>query len=99
MVKEEAAATEKENNNNNNTQPFLVFLITGFGGNAIVYGLLSATYAPTFRRSRKKKSSSLKSWRNTKWMGNFLIALFLPIESLLSINSTTTGMITYLILS
>ena len=51
MVKEEAAATEKENNNNNNTQPFLVFLITGFGGNAIVYGLLGAIYAPILGRS------------------------------------------------
>jgi DHA1 family tetracycline resistance protein-like MFS transporter len=28
--------------------PFLVFLVTDFGGNAIVYGLLAATY-PAFQ--------------------------------------------------
>jgi DHA1 family tetracycline resistance protein-like MFS transporter len=28
--------------------PFLVFLVTGFGGNAFVYGLAGATY-PAFR--------------------------------------------------
>ena len=61
--------------------PFLVFLVIDLGGNAIVYGILSATYpafqligAPLLGRWSdiygRKKNSSLKSWRNISWMDN-----------------------------
>lgn len=82
--------------------PFLVFLVRDFGGNAIVYGLLSATY-PTFQLlgapilgrwsdiyGRKKilllsHGGTLAGWTI------FLVALYLPVNDLFSINSTTIG--------
>ena len=82
--------------------PFLVFLVINLGGNAIVYGILSATYpafqligAPILGRwsdiyGRKKilllsHGGTLAGWTI------FVIALFLPVNSLFSIHSTIIG--------
>jgi MFS family permease len=87
--------------------PFLVFLVTEFGGDAIVYGLLAATY-PTFQLigapilgrwsdiyGRKKVLLLSHGGTLAGWV-IFLVALYLPNETL-SINITMIGaMITYL---
>jgi MFS transporter, DHA1 family, tetracycline resistance protein len=71
--------------------PFLVFLVMKFGGNAIVYGLLAATYpafqligAPLLGRwsdtfGRKKVLLLSNIGTSVGWI-LFLFALFLPIE-------------------
>ena len=81
--------------------PFLVFLVTEFGGNAVVYGLLAATY-PTFQLigapilgrwsdvyGRKKVLLFSHGGTLAGWV-IFLVALYLPNETL-SINFTTIG--------
>ena len=82
--------------------PFLVFLVIDLGGNAIVYGILSATYpafqligAPILGRwsdiyGRKKILLLSHGGTLTGWM-IFLIALFLPVNNLFSIDSTILG--------
>jgi MFS transporter, DHA1 family, tetracycline resistance protein len=82
--------------------PFLVFLVIDLGGNAIVYGIINATYpafqlvgAPILGRSSDiygRKKILLLSHGGTLvgWI-IFLIALFLPVNSLLNINSTIIG--------
>jgi DHA1 family tetracycline resistance protein-like MFS transporter len=82
--------------------PFLVFLVTDFGGNAIVYGLLAATYpafqligAPILGRwsdvyGRKKVLLLSHGGTLAGWV-IFLVALYLPNETLISINSMTIG--------
>src|SRR5919198_2957458 len=72
--------------------PFLVFLVRDFGGNAIVYGLLSATY-PTFQLLGapilgrwsdiygRKKILLLSNVGTTVGWLLFLFALFLPSNS------------------
>jgi DHA1 family tetracycline resistance protein-like MFS transporter len=82
--------------------PFLVFLVIDLGGNAIVYGILSATY-PVFQligapilggRSdiygRKKILLLSQGGTLAGWM-IFLIALFLPVNNLFRIDSTILG--------
>jgi MFS family permease len=82
--------------------PFLVFLITDLGGNAIVYGILSATY-PTFQLigapllgrwsdiyGRKKILLLSHGGTLAGWM-IFLIALFLPVNNLFNIDATIIG--------
>jgi DHA1 family tetracycline resistance protein-like MFS transporter len=82
--------------------PFLVFLVRDFGGNAIVYGLLSATY-PTFQLlgapilgrwsdiyGRKKILLLSHGGTLAGWI-IFLVALYLPVSDLFSISSTTIG--------
>ena len=82
--------------------PFLVFLFRDFGGNAIVYGLLSAT-DPTFQLlgapilgrwsdiyGRKKILLLSHGGTLAGWI-IFLVALYLPVSDLFSINSTTIG--------
>jgi len=76
--------------------PFLVFLVMKFGGNAIVYGLLAATYpafqligAPVLGRwsdifGRKKVLLLSNVGTSVGWI-LFLFALFLPIEKSFSI--------------
>jgi DHA1 family tetracycline resistance protein-like MFS transporter len=85
--------------------PFLVFLVTDFGGNAIVYGMLAATYpalqligAPILGQlsdtyGRKKILLLSHGGTLAGWV-IFLIALILPIQNLFSINSTIIGTIT-----
>jgi MFS transporter, DHA1 family, tetracycline resistance protein len=81
--------------------PFLVFLVTEFGGDAIVYGLLAATY-PTFQLigapilgrwsdiyGRKKVLLLSHGGTLAGWV-IFLLALYLPNETL-SVDSTTIG--------
>ena len=85
--------------------PFLVFLVTDFGGNAIVYGMLAATYpalqligAPILGRwsdiyGRKKILLLSHGGTLAGWV-IFLIAFILPIQNLFNINSTIIGTIT-----
>src|SRR5919106_1102272 len=82
--------------------PFLVFLVKDFGGNAIVFGILSAMYpafqligAPILGRwsdvyGRKKILLISHGGTLVGWM-IFLIALFLPINNLFSIDSSIIG--------
>jgi MFS transporter, DHA1 family, tetracycline resistance protein len=87
--------------------PFLVFLVMKFGGNAIVYGILAATYpafqligAPVLGRwsdifGRKKVLLLSNIGTSVGWI-LFLFALFLPIEKSFSIDITYLG--TFLII-
>ncbi len=82
--------------------PFLVFLVTRFGGNALVYGIMGATYslfqligAPIlgrwsdrFGRRRILLLSQLGTL--TSW-GVFLAALFLPTITLAQVDSPVVG--------
>src|SRR6476660_3139609 len=82
--------------------PFLVFLVMKFGGNAIVYGLLAATYpafqligAPVLGRwsdtfGRKKVLLLSNAGTSVGWI-LFLIALFLPFEKSFSIDLAFLG--------
>jgi DHA1 family tetracycline resistance protein-like MFS transporter len=85
--------------------PFLVFLVTDFGGNAILYGILAATYpafqligAPILGRwsdtyGRKKILLLSHGGTLAGWI-IFLIALFLPVNNLFSVNATILGAFT-----
>src|SRR5207247_9020154 len=76
--------------------PFLVFLVMKFGGNAIVYGLLAATYpafqligAPVLGRwsdtfGRKKVIILSNAVTSVGWI-LFLFALFLPTEKVFDV--------------
>jgi MFS transporter, DHA1 family, tetracycline resistance protein len=82
--------------------PFLVFLVTDLGGNAIVYGILGSTYpafqligAPLLGRwsdiyGRKKILLLSHGGTLAGWI-IFLNALFLPINNLFNIDSTIIG--------
>ncbi len=82
--------------------PFLVFLVIGFGGNAIVYGLLAAMYpafqligAPILGRwsdiyGRKKVLLISNLGTLIGWI-IFLFAFFLPVTNFFSINSAIMG--------
>ena len=82
--------------------PFLVFLVVDFGGNAIVYGILAATYpafqligAPILGRwsdiyGRKRVLLLSHGGTLAGWL-IFLIALFLPVNNLFNVNSTLMG--------
>ncbi len=82
--------------------PFLVFLVVDFGGNAIVYGILAATYpafqligAPILGRwsdiyGRKRVLFLSHGGTLAGWLV-FLIALFLPVNNLFNVNSTLMG--------
>jgi len=81
---------------------FLVFLVKDFGGNAIVFGILSATYpafqligAPILGRwsdfyGRKKVLLLSNGGTVTGWIF-FLLALFMPVEKLFSFDSALIG--------
>lgn len=85
--------------------PFLVFLVTRFGGNALVYGLVAATYpafqfaaAPIlgrwsdrFGRRRILLLSEIGTFLS--WVV-FAVALFLPPTELLVVDSPTFGQFT-----
>jgi MFS family permease len=82
--------------------PFLVILVTKFGGNALVYGLLSATYsffqllgAPVLGRwsdtyGRKKILLLSQLGTLAAWV-IFLGGLYLPNATLLGVRSTVLG--------
>ena len=82
--------------------PFLVFLVMDFGGNAIVFGILSAMY-PTFQLigarvlgrwsdiyGRKKILIVSNVGTFVGWL-LFLLSLFLPISKLFDVNFTLIG--------
>ncbi|MFQ5683050.1 MAG: MFS transporter [Candidatus Binatia bacterium] len=85
--------------------PFLVFLVTRLGGNALVYGIMGATYpafqligAPILGRwsdiyGRRKVLLLSQIGTLISWV-IFLLALFLPVSSLLDIDSTVFGKFT-----
>ena len=82
--------------------PFLVFLVARFGGNALVYGVLGATYpalqlvgAPALGKwsdiyGRRKVLLLSQAGTLVSWI-IFLAALFLPAHVLLNVTSTTWG--------
>jgi DHA1 family tetracycline resistance protein-like MFS transporter len=85
--------------------PFLVFLVTKWGGNAIVYGLIGATYsafqligAPILGRwsdryGRRKILLLSQLGTLVSWL-IFLIAFFVPVRIVGDIDSTTLGQFT-----
>jgi MFS family permease len=88
--------------------PFLVFLVMKFGGNAIVYGLLAATY-PAFQLigspflgrwsdifGRKKVLLLSNAGTSVGWI-LFLFALFLPFEKSFSINLAFLGTFVFIV--
>jgi MFS transporter, DHA1 family, tetracycline resistance protein len=88
--------------------PFLVFLVMKFGGNAIVYGLLAATYpafqligSPVLGRwsdifGRKKVLLLSNAGTSVGWI-LFLFALFLPFEKSLNINLPFLGTFVFIV--
>lgn len=85
--------------------PFLVFLVTKWGGNALVYGLMGATYsafqligAPILGRwsdryGRRKILLLSQLGTLFSWLV-FLIAFFVPVRIVSDISSTTLGQFT-----
>ncbi|HEX5519114.1 MAG TPA: MFS transporter [Candidatus Nitrosocosmicus sp.] len=82
--------------------PFLVFLVIGFGGNSLIYGIVSAIYpafqligSPVLGRwsdiyGRKKILLLSNGGTLAGWI-IFLSALFLPVWHVISINSSILG--------
>jgi MFS family permease len=82
--------------------PFLVFLVTRWGGNALVYGVTGATYsllqlvgAPILGRwsdvyGRRKILLLSQLGTLVSWLV-FLVAFALPTEPLVSVSSSTFG--------
>ena len=82
--------------------PFLVFLVTKWGGNALVYGLMGATYsafqlvgAPILGRwsdrfGRRKILLLSQLGTLLSWLV-FLVAFFVPVRILADIDSTWLG--------
>lgn len=82
--------------------PFLVFVVTRFGGNAIIYGIMGAVYpafqligAPVLGRwsdiyGRKKILFLSQSGTTIGWV-IFIAAIFLPVTVLASIDSPVLG--------
>lgn len=85
--------------------PFLVFLVTRFGGNALIYGMMGATYstfqligAPILGKWSDiygRREILLLSQLGTfvSWL-IFLLALFLPIDNFLNVDSDVLGKFT-----
>ena len=85
--------------------PFLIFLVTRFGGNAVIYGVMGATYsafqligAPILGKwsdayGRRKILLLSQIGTLTSWL-IFIIAMLLPVYSMLEINSKTFGAFT-----
>ena len=82
--------------------PFLIYLVTAFGGNAVIYGIFGATYsafqmlgAPLLGKwsdQYGRRRILLVSHLGTlvSWL-IFFLALFLPVKTLLEIDSTFLG--------
>jgi MFS family permease len=85
--------------------PFLVFLVTRLGGNAVIYGVMGATYsafqligAPILGRwsdrvGRKRVLLVSQIGTLASW-GIFLVALALPVRTLAEVDSTVLGVFT-----
>jgi len=85
--------------------PFLVFLVIKFGGNAFLYGIMGATYsafqligAPILGKwsdiyGRKKILLLSQIGTLVSWL-IFLAAMYLPLDSILNINSGILGTFT-----
>ena len=82
--------------------PFLVFLVTDLGGNAILYGILTATYpafqligAPILGRSSdiygRRKILLLSHGGTLAGWIVFLVALFSPVHNLFNIDAPIIG--------
>lgn len=84
--------------------PFLVFLVAKFGGSAIVYGIMGAVY-PAFQLiggpmlgkwsdiyGRKKILAISQAGTLAGWT-IFLLAFFVPLNEILRIDSSVTGLI------
>jgi len=82
--------------------PILVFLVTKFGGNAFVYGILGATYpafqlfgAPLLGRwsdrvGRRKVLLVSQIGTFLAWC-LFIVSLLLPVEEIIGVDSTSLG--------
>ena len=82
--------------------PFLVFLVTRYGGNALIYGIMGATYsafqllgAPLLGKWSDKfgrRKILLLSQLGTllSWI-IFFLAMYLPVNSLAEVNSSMLG--------
>ncbi|MCZ6702079.1 MAG: MFS transporter [Ignavibacteria bacterium] len=85
--------------------PFLIFLVTRFGGNAVIYGIMGATYsafqligAPILGKwsdiyGRKKILLLSQLGTLISWF-IFLIALYLPRYNLMNMDSSLLGAFT-----
>lgn len=85
--------------------PFLVFLVTRLGGNAVIYGMLGATYsafqlagAPVLGRWSdrvgRRKVLLLSQLGTVASWGIFLVALALPVSTLADVESGLLGTFT-----
>ena len=85
--------------------PFLVFLVTRLGGNAVIYGVVGATYsvfqlvgAPILGRWSdrvgRKKVLLLSQLGTLAAWGIFLFALTLPVRPLFAVDSSVLGTFT-----
>ncbi|MFQ5630502.1 MAG: MFS transporter, partial [bacterium] len=82
--------------------PFLVFLVTRFGGNGFIYGIMGATYsvfqligAPLLGKwsdiyGRRKILLLSQIGTLVSWLV-FLIAMYLPVSQLLAVDSGIAG--------
>ncbi len=85
--------------------PFLVFLVTRLGGNALIYGIMGATYsffqligAPLLGRMSdrygRKRILLLSQLGTLSSWAIFLIALFLPVTPVWDVDSQLVGTFT-----
>ncbi len=85
--------------------PFLVFLVTRFGGNALVYGIMGATYsffqligAPILGRWSdrygRKRILLLSQLGTLASWAIFLVALALPVTPMVAVDSRLAGAFT-----
>jgi len=85
--------------------PFLVFLVTRLGGNALIYGIMGATYsffqligAPILGRMSdrhgRKRILLLSQLGTAASWGIFLLALALPVTPLIEVDLPATGAFT-----
>jgi MFS family permease len=85
--------------------PFLVFLVTRFGGNALIYGVMGATYsffqligAPILGRWSdrygRRRILLLSQLGTLASWGIFLVALYLPTHAMWDVDSRLLGAFT-----